>query len=233
MEPHKIVSQEDWLEARRELLEKEKVFTHARDALSAERRELPWVRVTKNYVFDTTEGKKTLGDLFGTNSQLIVYHFMFAPGWTEGCPGCSFLTDHVDGALPHLVHHDVSFVAVSRAPLEQFLPYKKRMGWQFPWVSSESSDFNYDYQASFTEESLKKGLDMYNFEKGSATKPGETPGVSVFYKNDRGEIFHTYSSYARGGDILIGTYNWLDLTPKGRNEAGNMGAWMKRHDEYR
>ncbi len=232
MEPHKIVSQEDWLQASRELLEKEKEFTRARDALSEERRNLPWVKVTSNYVFDTTEGKKTLSDLFGKNSQLIVYHFMFAPGWTAGCPGCSFISDHIDGVRLHLIHHDVSLVAVSRAPLEEFLPYKKRMGWHFPWVSSAGSNFNRDYQVSFTEESLKDGYDMYNFEKGAAKKPDESPGVSIFYKDERGDIFRTYSSYGRGPDLLIGAYNWLDLTPKGRNEKGNMGSWMKRHDEY-
>jgi len=232
MEPHKVVSQEEWLEASRELLKKEKEFTKARDALSAERRKLPWVNVTANYVFDTTEGKKTLSDLFGKNSQLIVYHFMFAPGWKEGCPGCSFISDHIDGARGHLIHHDVSFVVVSRAPLEEFLPYKKRMSWNFPWVSSAGCDFNRDYQVSFTEESIKSGHDMYNFEKGAAKKPGESPGVSIFYKGNRGDIFHTYSSYGRGPDLLIGAYNWLDLTPKGRNEDGNMGSWMKRHDEY-
>jgi predicted dithiol-disulfide oxidoreductase (DUF899 family) len=232
MEPHNVVSQEEWLEASRELLEKEKEFTRARDALSAERRKLPWVKVTSAYVFDTTEGKKTLSDFFGKNSQLIVYHFMFAPGWKEGCPGCSFISDHIDGARLHLIHHDVSFVVVSRAPLEEFLPYKKRMGWNFPWVSSAPCDFNRDYQVSFTEESIKDGYDMYNFQKGEVKKPGESPGVSIFYKDERGEIFHTYSSYGRGPDLLIGAYNWLDLTPKGRNEDGNMGSWMKRHDEY-
>jgi predicted dithiol-disulfide oxidoreductase (DUF899 family) len=229
---HKIVSQEEWLEASRELLKKEKEFTRARDAMSEERRKLPWVKVTAHYVFETTEGRKTLADLFGKNSQLIVYHFMFGPGWKEGCSGCSFVSDHVDGALPHLVHHNVSFVAVSRAPLEEFLPYKKRMGWKFPWVSSAPCDFNRDFQVSFTEEGIKEGFDMYNFEKNSTKKPGETPGLSVFYKDQRGDIFRTYSSYARGLDMLVGAYNWLDLTPKGRNEKGNMGSWMKRHDEY-
>jgi len=232
MKPHQVVSQEEWLEASRKLVEKEKEFTRARDALSEERRKLPWVKVATNYVFDTTEGKKTLGDLFGNNSQLIVYHFMFAPGWTEGCPGCSFLSDHFDGARMHLIHHDVSFVAVSRAPLAEFLLYKKRMGWHFPWVSSAGCDFNRDYQVSFTQEGIDSGYDMYNFQKGEVKKPGESPGVSIFFKDERGDIFHTYSSYGRGPDLLIGAYNWLDLTPKGRNEEGNMGSWMKRHDEY-
>jgi len=233
MDQHKIVSEEEWLEASRELLKKEKEFTRTRDVIAEERRILPWVKVAKDYVFDTTEGKKTLADLFGKNSQLIVYHFMFVPGWKEGCPGCSFISDHVDGALPHLVHHDVSFVAVSRAPLEEFLPYKKRMGWGFPWVSSASNDFNRDFQVTFTKESIEAGDDMRNFQKGAVTKPHETHGVSVFYKDERGDVFRTYSSYARGNDILIGAYNWLDLTPKGRNEDGNMGSWMKRHDQYK
>jgi predicted dithiol-disulfide oxidoreductase (DUF899 family) len=232
MERHKIVSQEQWLEARRELLKKEKEFTRARDALSAQRRELPWVKVTTNYEFDAPEGRKTLGDLFAHNSQLIVYHFMFGPGWKEGCPGCSFISDHVDGALAHLTHHDVSYVAVSRAPLEEFLPYKQRMGWHFPWVSSAPGDFNRDYQASFTAEGIASGYDMYNFQKRAVTKPNEAHGISVFYKHDGGDIFHTYSSYARGADLLLGAYNWLDLTPKGRNEEGGMGSWMKRHDQY-
>jgi predicted dithiol-disulfide oxidoreductase (DUF899 family) len=232
MESHKVVSQEEWLEASRELLKKEKEFTRVRDEMNAERRKLPWVKVTANYLFDSTEGRKTLGDLFGKNSQLIVYHFMFVPGWKEGCPGCSFLSDHVDGALPHLVHHDVSFVAISLAPLEEFLPYKKRMGWTFPWVSSAGCDFNRDYQATFTQEGIESGYDMYNFQKGAIKKPLEAHGISVFFKDERSDIFRTYSSYARGGDLLLGTYNWLDLTPKGRNEEGNMAGWMKRHDQY-
>jgi predicted dithiol-disulfide oxidoreductase (DUF899 family) len=232
MEQHKVVSQEEWLEASRALLKKEKEFTHARDAMSAERRKLPWVKVTKTYVFDTEDGRKTLADLFGKNSQLIVYHFMFGPGQKEGCPGCSFISDHVDGAIPHLVHHDVSYVAVSRAPLAEFLPYKKRMGWHFPWVSSAPSDFNHDYYVSFTKEDLERGYDMYNFAKGGKTVPGEAHGISIFYKNEAGEIFHTYSSYARGGDLLIGAYNWLDLTPKGRNESDRPMGWMRRHDQY-
>jgi predicted dithiol-disulfide oxidoreductase (DUF899 family) len=231
MEPHKVVSEAEWLEASRALLAREKEFTRARDAMSAERRKLPWVKVSKTYVFDTEGGGKTLAELFGGNSQLIVYHFMFGPGATAGCPGCSFLSDHVDGAIAHLTHHDVSYVAVSRAPLAEFLPYKKRMGWHFPWVSSAGSDFNRDHQASFTKEDLESGHDMYNFTRGGKTVPGEAHGMSVFIRDKSGDIFRTYSSYARGGDLLIGAYNWLDITPKGRNEASTMD-WMKRHDEY-
>jgi predicted dithiol-disulfide oxidoreductase (DUF899 family) len=233
MEPHNIVSEEQWYEASRELLKKEKEFTRARDAMNGERRKLPWMKVTKKYVFDSTEGKKTLAELFGKNSQLIVYHFMFAPGWKEGCPGCSFVSDHVDGALPHLVNHDVSYVAVSLAPLAEFLPYKKRMGWHFPWLSSAGTDFNEDHQVTFTKEGIEKGRDMHNFKKGAITKPHETHGISVFYKDEHGEVFRTYSSYARGCDMQINAYNWLDLTPKGRNEKDNMGSWMKRHDQYK
>jgi len=228
---HKVVSQDEWFKASKEFLAREKAFTDARDALSAARRDLPWTKVTKNYVFETESGKKTLSELFGKNEQLIVYHFMFAPGAKVGCQGCSFISDHMDGQLTHLVHHDVTYVAVSRAPLADFLPYKKRMGWHFPWVSSNGSDFNFDYAVSFTEESMKAGKNTYNFQEREKPEAGEAPGASVFIKKD-GEIYHTYSSYGRGLDLMLGVYNWLDITPKGRNEAGNMTGWMKRHDEY-
>lgn len=227
---HKVVSREDWLAARKAHLAKEKEFTHLRDKLSEERRALPWVKVEKNYVFDTAEGKQSLSDLFGTNSQLIVYHFMFAPGWKEGCSGCSFIADHMDGANLHLAHHDISLVTVSRAKLDEFLPYKKRMGWKFRWVSSNGSDFNFDYHVSATKDELASKSMNYNYEQTNFAEE-EMPGISVFYRNDRGEIFHTYSAYARGGDILIGAYNYLDMTPKGRNEKEIMD-WMKWHDEY-
>lgn len=228
---HEIVSEADWMEASRSLLEKEKAFTRARDAMSAERRKLPWLKITKDYVFETEDGQKSLADLFGGNSQLIVYHFMFGPGASAGCPGCSFLSDHVDGALAHLTHHDVTYVAVSRAPLAEFLPYKARMGWHFPWVSSAGSDFNRDHQATFSQADIANGHDVYNFRKGEKTVPGEAHGISIFFKDADGQIYRTYSSYGRGPDILLGTYNWLDLTPKGRNENGTM-PWMRRHDEY-
>lgn len=232
MEQHAVVSREDWLAARRAHLAREKEITHAMDRLHEERRALPWVKVDKVYMFDTVDGRKALGDLFRGNSQLIVYHFMFGPDWEAGCVGCSFLSDHIDGANQHLKHHDVSVVAVSRAPLGKLQAYRKRMGWTFDWVSSFGSDFNYDYHVSFTPEQLAGDSLFYNFEQIPREQGhDELPGISVFYKNEAGEIFHTYSSYARGGDILIGAHHFLDLTPKGRNESATMD-WMRRHDEY-
>jgi predicted dithiol-disulfide oxidoreductase (DUF899 family) len=227
---HPIVSRDEWLKARKAHLKNEKSLTHLRDLVNEERRALPWVKVDKEYVFDTPAGKKTLAELFGKNSQLIVYHFMWRWDLGQGCDGCSFLCDHVDGANQHIKHHDVSFVAVSRGKLPDLLAYKKRMGWQFDLISSYGSDFNYDYHVSFTEDELAKGKVYYNYEMTSEGF-NELPGISVFFRDDRGDIFHTYSSYARGGDILIGAHNFLDLTPKGRNEEGTMN-WMKRHDEY-
>jgi predicted dithiol-disulfide oxidoreductase (DUF899 family) len=232
MTMHKVVPENEWIKASQDFLKKEKAFTHARDELSAARRELPWVKVTKTYVFDTENGKKTLPELFGKNSQLFVYHFMFAPGAKAGCQGCSFLSDHIAGTLPHLTHHDVTYVAVSRAPLAEFLPYKKRMDWNFPWVSSAGSDFNFDFRVSFTPDSIAAGKNMYNFTERGTQDSNEAPGASVFFKDQNGDIYHTYSSYGRGLDLLLGTYNVLDLMPKGRNEDGNMSGWMKRHDEY-
>lgn len=233
MPSHKVVSREEWLEARRAHLAKEKDFTRLRDEVSRQRRELPWVRVEKRDVFDGPGGKETLADLFGGRSQLIVYHFMFGPGWEQGCPSCSFLSDHIDGALVHLAHRDVTLVAVSRAPLSQIEAFKKRMGWRFKWVSSSGSDFNYDYHVSFTKEEMAKGKVYYNYdlrEFGSE----EAPGTSVFYKDGTGAIFHTYSSYARGLDMLVGAYNYLDLVPKGRDEAELPWtmAWVRHHDRY-
>lgn len=232
MENHKVVSREDWLAARRAHLAREKEITHAMDRLYEERRALPWVKVDKPYSFDTVDGKRSLADLFKGNSQLIIYHFMFGPDWDAGCTGCSFLSDHIDGANQHLKHHDVSVVAVSRGPLAKLQAYRKRMGWKFDWVSSQGSDFNYDYHVSFTPEQLAGDRIFYNFED-IPTEQGhdELPGMSVFYKDEKGDIFHTYSSYARGGDILIGAHHFLDLTPKGRNESSTM-EWMRRHDEY-
>ncbi|MBI1777209.1 MAG: DUF899 domain-containing protein [Proteobacteria bacterium] len=230
MEPHKIVSREEWLALRKQHLVKEKAFTRLRDHLSRERRELPWVKIDKTYVFDGPTGRVTLAELFEHRSQLIVYHFMFAPDWEEGCPGCSFLSDHIDGANLHLAHHDVSLVAVSRAPYHEFQAFKKRMGWRFDWVSSYESDFNYDFHVSFTEADAAKGKASYNYDVVDGGG-GEMPGISVFYKDEAGTVFHTYSSYARGGDLLIGAYNYLDLTPKGRNETTIMD-WMRHHDRY-
>jgi predicted dithiol-disulfide oxidoreductase (DUF899 family) len=230
---HRVVSKEEWLVARKAHLEKEKELTRQRDELSRQRRELPWVKVDKNYVFDGPKGKETLADLFEGRSQLIIYHFMFGPGWEEGCPSCSLLSDHIDGALVHLNARDVTLAVVSRAPLPQIEAFKKRMGWRFKWVSSYANDFNYDYHVSFTKEELAKGKVYYNYawqEFGAE----EAPGASVFYKDSSGAVYHTYSEYARGGDILLGAYNYLDLTPKGRDEDGLAFtmAWVRHHDRY-
>jgi len=231
MEQHRIVSQEEWLAARKALLAREKELTRLQDEISATRLALPWVKVEKTYLFDTQEGKKTLTELFDGRSQLIIYHFMFAPGWKEGCPGCSFLADHIDGANLHLAHHDVTLMAVSRAPLAELLPFRRRMGWRFNWVSSNGSDFNSDYGVSFTKDDLAKGRTYYNFELREQQEEGEAPGISTFIRDEAGNVFHAYSAYARGGDILIGAYNYLDMAPKGRNEAEIMD-WMRHHDRY-
>lgn len=228
---HPVVSREEWLVARKALLQREKALTHLMDEVAAARRDLPWVRVDKSYTFEGPDGVESLSDLFGGRSQLMVYHFMFGPGWKEGCDGCSFIADHMDGANLHLAHHDVTLLAVSRAPLAEFEGFKKRMGWKFKWVSSAGCDFNFDYSASFTEESLASGRNLYNFEPVTELYGGELPGLSVFYKDEAGDIFHTYSTYARGGDILIGAHNFLDMTPKGRNESSTMN-WVRHHDRY-
>jgi len=230
----KVVSNDEWLEARRKLLAKEKELTHQRDALNAERRRLPWVKVEKEYVFDTSAGKKSLSDLFDGRSQLIIQHFMFGPGWKEGCVGCSFHADHVDGARQHLEQHDVKYVVVSRAPLSEIEPFKRRMGWKFPWASSYDSDFNFDFHVSFTPEEMATGKVYYNFEIAKAGSE-ELAGLSVFYKDPDGAIFHTYSSFGRGYEEALGTYVYLDLTPKGRNENGprhNLTDWVRHHDRY-
>jgi predicted dithiol-disulfide oxidoreductase (DUF899 family) len=228
----KVTSQEQWLAARKEFLKKEKEFTHMRDELSRQRCELPWERVEKEYLFDGN-GKETLADLFEGRSQLIAYHFMFGPEWTEGCHGCSFLADHFDGSVPHLNARDVTLVVVSRAPLAKIEAFKKRMGWNFKWVSSYGSDFNYDYHVSFSKEEQSKNDKAYNY--GTQKNPGdEGPGASAFYKDATGDIFHTYSTYGRGLDILIGAYNFLDIAPKGRDEDGlpQPMAWLRHHDKY-
>ena len=231
---HKIVSHEDWIAARKAYLAEEKAFSRARDELARKRRELPWEKVEKNYVFDTPSGKQSLADLFGGKSQLIVYHFMLGPGWEAGCPSCSFLADHFDGAVIHLAQRDVSFAVISRAPLPQIDAFKRRMGWRFKWISSFGSDFNQDYQVSATPQEKAGGNVMYNYELIENFPSEERPGASVFYKNPAGEIFHTYSTYGRGLDILIGTYNFLDLAPKGRDEDGLAWsmAWVRHHDRY-
>jgi len=227
-----VVARDEWLAARRTLLAREKAATRLRDEVNAERLALPWMKVDKAYAFDTPGGRKTLADLFGPRSQLMVYHFMLGPGWEAGCPGCSFLADHLDGTLPHLEHHDVTLVAVSRAPLAEIETYRTRMGWRFPWVSSHASDFNYDFNVSFTPEDLADGKVFYNFaETDAAQAAAELPGLSAFYKDAAGDIFHTYSSYARGPEELIGTLMILDRAPKGRNESRTMD-FVRRHDEY-
>jgi predicted dithiol-disulfide oxidoreductase (DUF899 family) len=230
MESHKIASREEWLTARKALLMREKEHTRERDRLSAERRALPWVKVEKNYVFDAPEGKRSLADLFDGRSQLLVYHFMLTPGDDHLCDGCAFISDHVDAARQHFEHNDLSFTAISRAPLAQIMPVKKRMGWHFTWVSSFGNDFNFDYHVSFTPEQVAREDIDYNF--GTTKYPHvDLPGVSVFFKNEAGEVFHTYSCYARGGENLIGAYHFLDLAPKGRDEKAIMD-WVRLHDEY-
>ena len=230
---HQIVSRDEWIAARRELLAQEKEMTRLRDQLNARRRELPWVKVDKTYAFDGPNGQETLTDLFAGRSQLVVRHFMFGPGWEEGCVGCSFLADHLDGAVVHLEHHDVSVVVVSRAPLPELQAFQRRMGWRFKWVSSYGSDFNYDFNVSFRPEQIAAGQALYNYRMTSQVGE-EMPGVSVFYKADDGAIMHTYSAFARGSELQLGTYQVLDLTPKGRNEppGGNLTNWVRLHDRY-
>ena len=232
MHEHPIVGREEWLAARKALLVKEKEATRLRDKINAERLALPWVRLEKHYEFDTPQGRKTLAELFGGRSQLVVYHFMLGPGWKAGCPGCSFLADHLDGALPHLEHHDVTLLAGARAPLAEIEAYRRRMGWRFPWVSSFGDDFNFDFHVSFTAADLAGETIDYNFTAiDRANAHDELPGLSAFYRDEAGTVFHTYSSYARGPEELIGTLMILDRAPKGRNEADGMD-WVRRHDEY-
>lgn len=226
------VSESEWLVARRDLLRREKELMRLRDQVSAHRRQLPWVRVEKEYVFAGAKGKETLADLFDGRSQLIVYHFMLGPGWEEGCKSCSYLADHFDGANIHLPHRDVTFIAVSRAPLAEIQAYQKRMGWRFRWVSSNENDFNFDYHVSFTPEEEKRNEVYYNYQKQEFISD-ELPGLSVFYRDEEGTVYHTYSTYARGLDGLVGTYQFLDLAPKGRNENPESTMdWVRRHDEY-
>ena len=234
MQQHKVVSHDEWIAARKAHLAEEKAFSRTRDALARKRRELPWEKVERKYVFDTPQGKQSLAELFGGKSQLIIYHFMLGPGWEAGCPSCSFLADHFDGAVVHLAQRDVSFVVVSRAPLAEIETFKRRMGWRFNWVSSFGNDFNSDYQVSFTPEEKASGKVFYNYEFIESFPSEERPGASVFYKNASGEILHTYSTYGRGLDILIGTYHFLDLAPKGRDEDGLAWsmAWVRHHDRY-
>jgi predicted dithiol-disulfide oxidoreductase (DUF899 family) len=230
---HAIVSRDEWLAARTEHLRREKEFTRLRDRLSAERRALPWVRVDRTYTFDAPGGSRTLADLFDGRTQLIVYHFMFGPGWEEGCRSCSLLADHIDGAIVHLAQRDVTLVAVSRAPLDRIEAFRKRMGWRFPWVSSYGSDFNHDHHVSFTEEERAAGEVSYNFDR-QRYQSDELPGLSVFTRDESGDVLHTYSAYARGLDLLVGAYNYLDLVPKGRDEDALdfTMSWVRHHDRY-
>ena len=230
---HPVVSREQWLAKRKELLRKEKELTHLRDQLAAERRELPWVRMDKDYVFNAPGGKVSLAELFAGRSQLVIYHFMFGPDWQEGCPSCSYVSDHIDAALPHLAARDVTVTMVSRAPLAKIEAFKKRMGWRFAWVSSHDSDFNRDFHVSFTKEEMAQGKVDYNYTEQEFPSE-EAPGLSVFYRDADGEIFHTYSTFGRGLDQLVGTYTMLDLVPKGRDEDGldfSM-SWVRYHDKY-
>jgi predicted dithiol-disulfide oxidoreductase (DUF899 family) len=233
MESHPVVSHDIWTEARKDLLGKEKEFTRLRDQLSRQRRALPWVRVEKRYVFEGPDGKATLIDLFETRSQLIVYHFMFDPAWEAGCKSCSFWADNFNGIIVHLNHRDASMVAISRAPYEKLAAYRARMGWSFKWFSSSGNEFNRDYDVSHTPEELAKGEAYYNYTR---QKPyaSEAPGISVFFKDGEGAVFHTYSCYARGLDMLNGAYHYLDLLPKGRDEDSLPfhSSWLRRHDEY-
>lgn len=227
---HPIVSQENWLAARKALLEREKAFTRERDALSAARRELPWVKVEKEYVFDGPQGKETLGDLFAGRGQLAVYHFMLGPDWEEGCKSCSFWADNFNGVDVHLAHRDVTLIAVSRAPYAKIAAFRKRMGWSFKWVSSYGNDFNRDFQVSFTPEEIAGDV-YYNYEM-QRFPADEAPGMSVFARDADGTVYHTYSCYARGLDIINGAYHILDLVPKGRDEDGRNMFWLRHHDRY-
>ena len=232
MDQHAVVSNEAWVDARKSLLVKEKEFSRVREQLAKQRRDLPWQAVAKEYEFESDAGSRTLADLFDGRSQLIVYHFMFDPNLDEGCPHCSYWADHFDGSLPHLMARDVTLTAVSRAPLHKISGYKRRMGWGFPWVSSFDSDFNFDFDVSFTKKAVADKTAIYNY---GSPDPGveDREGISVFFKNDAGSLFHTYSTYARGIDMVNGTYQFLDLVPKGRDERqGDPQFWVRRHDEY-
>jgi len=233
MNKQNVVTADEWLTARQELLRREKEFTRSRDELSKARREMPWHKVTSDYVFDGPDGSETLTDLFGGKSQLIIYHFMFGPEWQEGCPSCSFWADNFDHIDVHLDQRDIAFLAVSRASLSILDAYKQRMGWRFKWVSSFGNSFNFDYQASFTPDAMKNGSVYYNYHETQFPSE-EAPGISVFFRDDRGDIYHTYSCYARGLDMLNGAYHYMDLTPKGRDEdeLAYPMAWVCRHDQY-
>lgn len=232
MSDHPVVSRQEWIDARRKLLAKEKELTRLRDDLARQRRELPWVKVEKPYMFDGPDGPQTLSDLFAGRSQLIVYHFMYGADWNEGCPSCSFWADNFEGIPIHLAHRDATLVAISRAPYEKLASYRRRMGWTFPWYSSYGSDFNFDYQVSYTPAQVESGNAEHNYRQTKVME--ELPGISVFYRNQTGDVYHTYSTYARGLDMLNGAYHHMDLLPKGRDEEGLPWtmAWLRRHDRY-
>lgn len=226
-----IVSRQEWLAARKALLAKERAATHQLDAVRAERRRMPWVKVDKDYVFQGPEGPCTLADLFRGRSQLAVYHYMLTPGSDHICKGCSFIADHIDSARQHFEQADLAFAAISRVPLERIEQVRQRLGWTFPWVSSHGTDFNFDFGVSFRKEDIAAGRAIYNY--GTPIKSSEDMhGTSIFARNERGEIFHTYSTFARGDEVLMGAFSWLDLTPKGRNEGDGVMSWLKLHDEY-
>jgi len=230
---HPVVPATQWVAERKKLLAREKELTRLRDQIAVERRALPWERIDKRYVFDTPRGPRTLADLFEGRRQLMVQHFMLGPGWEQGCPSCSYMADHTDGMAVHLAHRDVSFVAISRAPLAEIERFRQRMGWQFAWVSAHGSTFNHDFAVSFTPEQTAAGEVYYNYGM-TAFPASEAPGISIFYKDDAGVVFHTYSTFGRGVEVMMGTYNMLDLTPKGRDE--NDGPykmdWVRHHDRY-
>ena len=228
---HPVVSPDQWLAQRKILLARERELTHLRDQVARERRALPWVRVEKNYVFETPGGPRKLADLFEGRRQLLVQHFMLGPGWKQGCPSCSFMADHTDGMTIHLEHRDITFVAISRATLAEIEKFKRRMGWKFNWVSSHGSDFNFDFGVSFSADEKNKGEVTYNYAK-QRYESDELPGISVFHKDDAGEVFHTYSTYRRGVEAMMGTYSLVDLTPKGRDESDGPMAWVRHHDRY-
>jgi predicted dithiol-disulfide oxidoreductase (DUF899 family) len=229
---HRVVSREAWLQERLALLNEEKKLTRQQDAIAEKVRELPWVKVDKRYTFDSPSGKKSLADLFGSHSQLMVYHFMFDPTWSQGCKSCSFIADHYNGIVVHLAHRDISFVTVSKAPIEKIEPFRKRMGWTFPWVSGGSTDFGRDFGVSFTDQELADENTLYNFNQ-QPYPIRELPGLSVFSKDAQGDIYHTYSTYARGLDRFLTAYRYMDVTPKGRDEADSPGmGWLRHHDQY-
>lgn len=232
MKRPRVVSQSQWLEERKELLVREKAMTKQLDALRQARRALPWVWVQAPYVFDTPDGKRTLAELFGPRSQLAVYHFMLTPGDDHLCPGCSFVCDHIDAARKHFEHADLSFCAISRAPLSQIEAVRRRMGWTFPWVSSHHTSFNYDFGVSFTPEDMAAGRVSYNYDSVKIEDSEDMHGTSIFAKDGAGAVYHTYSTYGRGSELLDGAFNWLDLAPKGRNEGDGIMSWVRLHDEY-